>query len=135
MATDWYVRIGQVERGPISSETLKHLALEGRVTSDTPIRRGDSGNWVPASRVKGLFPSPVASATPQPIPAAVPPPILKTQPIPMPQTVTSVPAVEEPPPSHTVETPSAQHRPMDAYQKVLLGVVQGVSRCLRCLRS
>jgi hypothetical protein len=55
MASDWFVRISNVERGPISSEMLRHLALEGRVTPETPLRKGVAGTWVTANHVKGLF--------------------------------------------------------------------------------
>jgi hypothetical protein len=130
MATDWYVRVGEVERGPVSSEALKHLALEGRVTPDTPIRKGDSGNWVPASRVKGLFPSSAASVTAHPMPAAAPPPVPKAQPIPMPQVAASMPGVDESQPPHATEAPPPGRPPMDSYQKVLLGVGAG---CLALL--
>ena len=62
MTNDWYVRFGGAERGPMSSEALKHLALEGSVRPETSIKKGAAGNWVPASHVKGLFP-PAANQT------------------------------------------------------------------------
>jgi hypothetical protein len=57
MSSDWYIRgIDGAERGPISSEKLEHLALEARITPETPLKKGASGSWGPAGRVKGLFP-------------------------------------------------------------------------------
>ena len=68
MANDWYVKINNVEHGPLTSERLKQLAQQGKVTPDTPIRQGASGNWISASAVKGLpfptVPSSPSSATP-----------------------------------------------------------------------
>ena len=55
MPIEWYVRLGNVERGPISSEMLKQLALKGKIKPEMLLRKGQSGNWVPASRGKGLF--------------------------------------------------------------------------------
>ena len=85
--TQWFVRVNGQEHGPIPAETLKQLALKGRITPDTPVKLGASGNWVAAGHVKGLFPpaaanraaSPMATSTPwsePPTPAStVPPPV------------------------------------------------------------
>ncbi len=61
MAAEWYVRVGNAERGPILAERLKQLALEGKVSPDTLVKKGPSGNWVPANQVKGLFGATVVS--------------------------------------------------------------------------
>lgn len=61
MATEWYVCIDSVESGPITSDRLKRLADEGKIHPDTLLKKGPSGGWVPASRVKGLFDPPVTS--------------------------------------------------------------------------
>jgi hypothetical protein len=65
MATaDWYYQVMGAEVGPISSVELADKALVGRITLDTLVRRGSSGEWVPASKVNGLFPAPpVATPT------------------------------------------------------------------------
>ena len=73
MATEWYVRVGNSEPGPFSSERLLQLAAAGRVTPNTLVRAGLSGNWVPASAVKGLFRTSPANAGPPPVPQAKPP--------------------------------------------------------------
>ena len=77
MADDWYVNVSGTERGPISSGVLKQLALEGKVAPNVLVKRGQTGNWVAASHVKGLFapttspPLPIpTSSPPNPIPAA-----------------------------------------------------------------
>lgn len=55
MANEWYVQHGGKEHGPITSATLKKLAGDGKITPITNVRLGAQGNWVPASRVQGLF--------------------------------------------------------------------------------
>lgn len=54
MANDWYIQINNAGHGPFTSERLKQLAQQGKITPNTPIRRGASGNWVAACAVKGL---------------------------------------------------------------------------------
>ena len=54
MATEWYLRIGDKKHGPFSSSQLKQLAENGRVTALSQVRKGESGDWVLASKVKGL---------------------------------------------------------------------------------
>ena len=57
MPDQWFVRFRGGDRGPFSSSQLKVLAGKGKVSADTEVKRGDNGHWVPARRVKGLFPS------------------------------------------------------------------------------
>ena len=70
MATEWFVRVGDAEHGPFSSDVLKQLALKGKVVPDTPVKKGTDGHWVRAIAVKGLFPvtnhTQSASAYPHP---------------------------------------------------------------------
>ena len=54
MPNDWYIKINNTEHGPLTSERLRQLAQQGKVTPETPLRKGPSGNWVRASSVKGL---------------------------------------------------------------------------------
>ena len=119
MAADWYVRISNVERGPISSETLKHLALEGRVTPQTAVRKGAGGTWVSAGHVKGLFAAATEEKTP---PAALPhqpPPLPAAIPIPAPNPVQSV--AEDPPVQRSTaqEIQDRRSSPIDVYHAVL----------------
>jgi hypothetical protein len=55
MASQWYYRAEGQTVGPVSSSELRRLALEGRITRDTRVRKGSDGEWVPAERVNGLF--------------------------------------------------------------------------------
>lgn len=51
---NWYVQIGDEQRGPIGSDELKQLASVGIVDESTPIRQGLDGKWSTAGKVKGL---------------------------------------------------------------------------------
>ncbi len=82
VATEWFVRMAGGERGPISSEALKQLALEGQVTPESSVKKGNSGNWVPAGRVKGLFASTADQIGPPPMPQARPPMLKVTAAVP-----------------------------------------------------
>ena len=74
MASEWYVQVYGVEHGPLPAETLKALARNGRISPDTPVKLGVSGQWVAADHVKGLFTAdhgqPPAARVPSPSPVA-----------------------------------------------------------------
>ncbi len=59
MATEWYVKLGEQHIGPFSAKQLKKMAAAGQVTPQVSICRGQDGkpdgNWVLASKAKGLF--------------------------------------------------------------------------------
>ncbi len=57
MANVWFVQVMGKQIGPLSDGQLKELAAKGRLTADDMVRRGQSGDWVPALRVRGLFAS------------------------------------------------------------------------------
>lgn len=58
MASDWYCRIDQTDFGPLTAAELKRMAVDGRLTSTSLVRKGVQGKWVPASAVQGLtFPA------------------------------------------------------------------------------
>jgi len=63
MATEWYYRIGGRDVGPIPPSTLKQLAADGVVYSETPVRRGQDASWTTAKHVRGLFPEATPKAT------------------------------------------------------------------------
>jgi tetratricopeptide (TPR) repeat protein len=54
----WYVRLNDVEEGPLTAQTLRALAQAGQIRADTPIRKEGMVKSVPASKVKGLLLSP-----------------------------------------------------------------------------
>lgn len=57
MEADWYFRKGEKEYGPFSASALKKLVEEGRLTRECKLRRGEQGDWVPATKAKNLFKS------------------------------------------------------------------------------
>jgi len=57
VATEWFCEISDEQLGPLSSQQLKTMADEGRLTGEDRVRQGTDGAWVPAGRVKGLFPA------------------------------------------------------------------------------
>lgn len=52
--------MGGKQVGPLSSQQLKAMVAKGKLRPDYQIRRGGEGPWVPAGRVKGLFPDAAA---------------------------------------------------------------------------
>ena len=60
MSMDWYHRVDGVEYGPESAATLRDYAKSGLLSRTHDVRKGSTGDWVPASRVKGLFDRPGA---------------------------------------------------------------------------
>jgi hypothetical protein len=69
---EWYVQHGGKQYGPMSGANLKKLAAEGKITPATTVRRGAEGNWVPASRVQGLFAASTSASAPPAAKAAPP---------------------------------------------------------------
>jgi predicted nucleic acid-binding Zn ribbon protein len=85
MSNDWFVKLdGKTESGPFTSDRLKQLALEGRVTPDTPVKKGQAGTWHLANDVHGLLTTGNSHSSPPSPPRAVPPAL--------PQTAASSPA-------------------------------------------
>jgi len=54
----WYYRKGNVRSGPINNAELKRKAAAGEILPTDLVRMVGLTEWVPASRVKGLFPAP-----------------------------------------------------------------------------
>lgn len=76
MADEWHYVVDGNKTGPVSAAALKELARSGRLSPADLIWKEGMGQWIPASRVKGLFPadSPPSTAVPEtPIAAAAPP--------------------------------------------------------------
>jgi hypothetical protein len=55
MSADWYIRQDGKTRGPVTPQQLRALARKSVITRHSTVRKGKLGDWVPASRVKGLF--------------------------------------------------------------------------------
>jgi len=55
MSKEWYAKVMGKKVGPMTGGQLKQLAVQQRLTPEDLIRKGESGSWTPANRVKGLF--------------------------------------------------------------------------------
>jgi hypothetical protein len=65
----WYYTTDNRQRlGPVTADQLRQLALSGAVRPEHMVMREGGDKWVPAAKVKGLFPEPAAS----PLPLALP---------------------------------------------------------------
>gem|GEM_PF-413908 len=51
----WYIWLNGTEHGPLSARFLFSLARAGKIRPDTPVRRDDMPQAVPAGRVRGLL--------------------------------------------------------------------------------
>ena len=51
----WFCRIDGKEVGPVTDKELRQLAGTGKLVQSAHVRLGDSGTWVLAAKVKGLF--------------------------------------------------------------------------------
>ncbi len=100
MPHEWYIQHGGKQYGPLTSANLKKLAAERKITPSTNVRRGAEGNWVPASRVQGLF----GASSSAPATAAASPPTTKT---PQPDAPPPSP-LDAPPPSPPMASPLAR---------------------------
>jgi WD40 repeat protein len=95
MAADWYYKTAtNREEGPFTPAGLKRLASERRIRPNTMVRKGMEGQWVPASKVKGLVdgetstaiaPGPVVRSTPSVLVSRAPEdgPEVYTSPVPL----------------------------------------------------
>ena len=63
MSQEWFVRRGEIERGPLSSKELRHLVVSGSVEEFDWVRRIDSKEWKRAGSLSGLFLFPNSEAT------------------------------------------------------------------------
>jgi hypothetical protein len=68
MAREWFFQDADQVLGPLMPADLRRLTQQGRITTDTPIRKGAEGKWVRAAKVPGLF----DAATPAVVPIAAP---------------------------------------------------------------
>src|SRR4051794_2703415 len=58
MTQQWYFsRDGKTKSGPVSAAQLKELARSGRLVPTDQLWREGLTQWMPATKVKGLFPN------------------------------------------------------------------------------
>ena len=58
----WYYLLNGEKRGPIDSVELKHMARVGELNLADHVWNESLPDWIPASRIKGLFPPPLPVA-------------------------------------------------------------------------
>lgn len=68
----WHYSTDGSQHGPISSAELKELARRGALGPTDLVWKAGMDNWIPASKVRGLFPEPK-----EPAPSPAPPPVPK----------------------------------------------------------
>lgn len=73
MAQQWFAKLGDEIRGPLSSVDLKQLAESGVLRQGSLIKLSDQSAWVQASQVRGLFAANMSRApdVPPPLPRKV----------------------------------------------------------------
>ena len=73
MATEWHYTHGDQQLGPVSSSQLKAFVADGTIQSDTLVWKNGLKSWIPARKIKGLFPDtpqkPVIENRPPPLPS------------------------------------------------------------------
>ncbi len=86
MADTWFFMENGKQSGPVSAGQLKQLAAAGRVQADSLIWKEGLAEWIPASRVNGLFYASQMPPSPPPPPpiAHAPPPPPSAMPVPTP---------------------------------------------------
>src|SRR6202790_5449538 len=78
MGTTYYYSRDAQRFGPVSTEQLRELAASGQLEPTDMIWKEGMADWVPAARLKGLFPAaaptqPAAAAQPAPASQPAPP--------------------------------------------------------------
>jgi hypothetical protein len=53
---DWYFHAMDQNFGPYTIEEFRELAGEGILLADTPVKKGEAGEWTVAKNVEGLPP-------------------------------------------------------------------------------
>ncbi len=66
MSDYFYSTDGRTRLGPVTARQLKQLAAERILAPNTLIWKEGLADWVPAERVKGLFPAPSPASRPAP---------------------------------------------------------------------
>ncbi len=76
----WWYAIGQEKIGPCSGSELIELVAQGKLFPETLVWKQGMPNWVPASRIKGLWQNPPAVPPQQPLQSTTPPPFAASVP-------------------------------------------------------
>jgi len=96
MSADWFCKIGEKKVGPLNGQQLKTIVAKGQLKPEHLVRRGSEGPWVPAGRIKGLFPEGMAADAQPPGARRAP---ATAKPLSKAATLPTAAAVPAPPPS------------------------------------
>jgi hypothetical protein len=117
MSADWFCKIGEKKVGPLNGQQLKTIVAKGQLKPEHFVRRGSEGPWIPAGRIKGLFPEGPAGNAPSP---GKRPPQAPARPLPK---AAAHPGT--PPTAKATSLPTAAEAPLppaaDIPQELLLG--------------
>ena len=92
MSSQWFYRKGTARFGPVSGTEIKKLAAAGELVDTDLVRGVGMTEWVPASRIKGLFPNSVAKTVAPKEPQAKPDVKKPVKPVVSPPPAPKVPA-------------------------------------------
>ena len=67
MTREWHYSFEGEKCGPVPAAELKRLAREGTITPNDLVWKAGLDDWLPASKIKGLFPKDVSEPPPLPI--------------------------------------------------------------------
>jgi len=62
MSEEWFIRVDGKEYGPADLATLREWKTEGRVLPANDVRRAETGTWIKADAIPGLFEAPRPAA-------------------------------------------------------------------------
>lgn len=54
-STYWYVNLDARQIGPMTFSRLRQMARQGTLAAETQVRKGESGKWIDAGSVDGVF--------------------------------------------------------------------------------
>jgi hypothetical protein len=111
MASQWFYQAMGNEVGPITGSELQALTLRDVVSAFTLVRKAPDGDWVPANRVKGLFPASNETSSQSPATGSAP---VEAQP---PDLSRSAPVEEQTPDLSHSTTIEAQASDLSSWQK------------------
>ena len=90
MPVQWFIKTQAGQAGPFSSEQLKQLVVEGKVTPETGLCRDTDDKWFVAKQFDGIWPGPTPPSLPEP-----PTPLGSSSP-PQPKPAKKLPPVKRP---------------------------------------
>jgi hypothetical protein len=66
MSERWFCKIKDKQYGPLSAQQLRAAAKKNLLSPNDAVKKGETGQWVRAGKVRGLFPESPAGVSPSP---------------------------------------------------------------------